>query len=633
MPQNLTQPPVVKNTILHAIQSGRVIELPPSGKEEALRKLAKELEACACDEAVKQAVFDNVIKREAQAITYLGYGIACPHARADCGGELQCVIGWSEEGIEYGNTDGWPVHLILMYFVPDSTQNEYLTQLASLARAIEADDTKYELVNLDDLEEVKERLGEWVAAMEGRGDEDDDDRKMALRATCTVLSHLLMPDIIEMLESRRLNDLRIFLAAQPIPEIAELIAALTNASDQILAYRLLPRNMAGEVFSHLDYPSQNLLLENMAQDETRQILAALSPDDRTALFEELPANVTRRLLNLLNDQERRDALSLLSYPKDSVGRLMTNRYVAVREDATVAETLDHIRDTGDDSETVMMIYVINDNGVLVDDILLRKIILAKPQTVVSDLMEGQFVALDSLQDREEAVAVFKKYDVYSLPVVDAEGVLLGIVTNDDILDVSEAEATEDFHKTSAVRPLSVGYLKTPLHMLYRSRLPWLIALVFVNVFSGAGIAHFEELLSVYMALIFFLPLLIDSGGNAGSQSATLVIRSMALGEITLKDFGRTFWREIIVSMTLGLSMSVAVFFLGWWRSGSDIGLVAALAMIAVVMMSSLTGMVLPFALRKVKVDPAVASGPLVTSLVDILGIIIYLNIASLLLAK
>ncbi|MDD4102676.1 MAG: magnesium transporter [Kiritimatiellae bacterium] len=616
------------NPILKAIGEGRLIELPPCDKNQALRMLAESLQTSAGFPA-SHNILENVMRREEQAITYLKYGIACPHARSDQDGTMTCVIGWSPDGIEYGNTDGWPVHLILMYHVPYSARNLYLTELSTLARVIEADETKHELVNLEDLDEVKERLESWLAAIEGR-ENADDDREQVRRATCTVLSHLLMPDIVEMLEDRRLNDLRIFLAAQPTPEIAELITAL-NAADQILVFRLLPRNMADHVFSLLEYPSQNLLLENMAQDETRQILSALSPDDRTALFEELPANVLQRLLNLLSDKDRKQALSLLSYPKDSVGRLMTNRYVSACEDWTVARTLENIRSKGNDSETVMMVYITNEKGVLVDDLLLRKLILAEPSTLIADLMDRQYVALHSLQDREAAVMVFKKYDLYALPVVDSEGILLGIVTNDDILDVSEEEATEDFHKVVAIMPLSAGYLQTPLFMLYRSRIPWLVTLVFVNIFSGAGIAHFDKLIGSFVALVFFLPLLIASGGNAGSQSATLVIRGMALGELTLTDFLKVFWREMAVSLSLGLSMSTAVFLLAWWRGGIRIGMVAALSMILIVVAGSLIGMTLPFVLRRFKVDPAVASSPLVTSLADILGVFIYLGIASALL--
>ncbi|HNZ48296.1 MAG TPA: magnesium transporter [Candidatus Hydrogenedentes bacterium] len=616
--------------IQQAIEEGRVIELPLCNKEEALRILAESLESARDGDAAVPSIIDSILHYESQSTAYLGYGIACPHARGGNEGEMICAVGWSPDGIEYGNTDGWPVHLLLMYYVPYPARNKYLTELSSLARAIAADEDHHELVNLEDLDEVKERLNTWIAAMEGRID-PEDGRKAASRVASSLLSQVLIPDILEMLEDRRLRDLRIFLSAQPAPEIAELITAL-DSSDQLLVFRLLPRSLADEVFSLIDYPSQTGLLKNMAQDETRQVLAALSSDDQTALFEELPANVTQRLLTLLSDADRKQVLSQLSYPKDSVGRLMSSGYVSAQENWTIAKTMEHIRAAGSDSETVMTIYVIDDSGALVGELRLRQLILADPALRVSVLMDKNYVALHSIQDREEAVLIFKKYDVYALPVIDSEGVLLGIVTNDDILDVAEEEATEDFHKAGAIRPLSVGYLKTPLIMLYRSRLPWLIALVFVNIFSGAGIAHFEELLGVYMALVFFLPLLIDSGGNAGAQSATLVIRSMALGELSLKDFARVFWREALVASALGLSMSVAVFAVAWWRSGTLIAVVAALAMVSIVILSSMLGMLLPFVLRRFKVDPAVASGPLVTSLADILGVVIYLSIASIILS-
>ncbi len=617
----------IVSPLIQAIDAGRLIELSSGNKEEALRALAATLEQA--DPLISpQEVLTHVLRRESQAITYLQYGIACPHARFAQTGAMSCAIGWSPDGIEYGNNDGWPVHLVLMYYVPDSERSRYLSELSLLARVIKNDETIHELVNFKDLDEVKERLGAWVATMEGR--ESEKHLKVMRQSLTTVLSDLLLPDIVEMLESARYNDIRIFLAAQPAPEVAELIAAL-RTSDQLLIFRLLPRNLAEEVFTLLDYTSQNVLLNNMAQDDTRRMLTALSPDDRTALFEELPANVLQRLLDLLTPDDRKEALSLLSYPKDSVGRLMTNEYVAVNKKWTVTQALDHLRSAGSDSETMAVIYVLDDAGRLVGDLLLRKLIIGGADARVDDLTDRQFVALNSLQDREEAVKVFKKYDVYALPVLDANDVLIGIVTTDDIIDVSEEEATEDFHKTAAVRPLNAGYLKTPLHLLFRSRILWLVVLVFVNIFSGAGIAHFDELIKSAVVLVFFLPLLIDSGGNAGSQSATLVIRSMALGEISMRDFLRVFGREILISLSLGLAMALAVFGLAWWRGGAIIAIVVSLAMAAVVMMGSLIGIALPFIFKKLKIDPAVASSPLVTSLADVLGVLIYLAIAATIL--
>jgi magnesium transporter len=284
-----------------------------------------------------------------------------------------------------------------------------------------------------------------------------------------------------------------------------------------------------------------------------------------------------------------------------------------------------------DSETLNMVYVVDEKGVLLDAIRLRKFISSDDNTPVSALMDGRYTALSAFDPQEEAVRVMKQTGYFALPVTDSAGVLLGVVTADDVLDVAVEEATEDFHKGGAIKPLDVNYLKAPLQMLYSRRISWLVILVFMNIFSGAGIAHFEELIESVVALVFFLPLLIDSGGNAGSQAATLVIRSMALREIRLTDYVKVAWRELRVSFLLGISMAAAVFLLGWWRSGIEIGMVASLAMVCIVILGSLVGMSLPFILRKFGKDPATASAPLVTSIADILGVLIYLGIASALL--
>ena len=441
-----------------------------------------------------------------------------------------------------------------------------------------------------------------------------------------ILSHLLRPEILDLIEEGRLNELREFLGNQPAPEIAELIVAVEDR-DRVLLFRLLPRHLADEVFSLLDAGAQNLLLENMAQEEIRSALQSLTPDDRTALFEELPAQVTQRLLGLLTDDERRKALQLLSYPEDSVGRLMTDRYLKVQPQWTVAEAINHIRRQGTDSETIAMVYITDDKGRLVDDLRLRKLIIADPATRVADLLDGQFVALSSRQDREEAVRMFKKYDLYAMPVVDADGVLLGIVTVDDILDVAEEESTEDFHKLGTVNPLDMSLREATLGVLFRKRIGWLLGLVAVNVVAGLGIALFESTILAVVALVFFLPPLVGSGGNAGAQSSTLVVRAMATGEIGRGDWWRLFRKEILVSASIGVSMALATFLLGLWRGGARVGLIVSISMIAVVITSSLMGLLLPMLLNKVKLDPATASAPLVTSLADIVGVLIYFSIA------
>jgi magnesium transporter len=442
-----------------------------------------------------------------------------------------------------------------------------------------------------------------------------------------ILRHLLLPDILDLVESGRLNDVREFLAVQPAPEITELLTALED-KDRVLLFRLLPRHLADEVFSLLEPPFQNLLLKNMAQEEVRQVLSGLSPDDRTALFEELPARVTKGLLGLLDDRDRKQTLTLLSYPEGSVGRLMTDRYVTVEPTWTAAQALEHLRRVGTDSETMTMTYIVDGKGRLTDDLRLRKIILAPAETRIADLLDGHYASLRSYQDREEAIQVFRKYDLYALPVVDADGILLGIVTVDDILDVAEEEATEDFHKLATVSPLQVSFKDASLGLLFRKRIVWLLGLVVVNIFTGTGIAMFEDTIQAVVALVIFLPLLIGSGGNAGSQASTLVVRAIATGDIGSGDWWRLFFREIGVSAAMGLAMAIAVFCIAWFRGGALLALAVALSMFAVVVVGSLLGTVLPMVLNKLKLDPATASAPVIASMADIFGILIYFSIAT-----
>jgi len=446
-----------------------------------------------------------------------------------------------------------------------------------------------------------------------------------------ILRHLLLPDILDLVESGRLNDVREFLAMQPAPEIAELLTALED-KDRVLLFRLLPRHLADEVFSLLELPFQDLLLKNMAQEEVRHVLAGLSPDDRTALFEELPARVTKGLLGLLDDQDRKQTLTLLSYPEGSVGRLMTDRYVTVEPGWTAAQALAHLRQVGTDSETMTMIYIVDEKGRLTDDLRLRKIILAPPETPIAGLLDGHYASLHSLQDREEAVQTFRKYDLYALPVVDSDGVLLGIVTVDDILDVAEEEATEDFHKLATVSPLQISFKDATLGLLFRKRIGWLVGLVVVNIFTGMGIKMFEETIVAVAALVALMPLLIGSGGNAGAQAATLVVRAIATGEIGSGDWWKLLLREIGVSTAIGLAMAGAAFFLGWALGDLKVAAVVSISMVTVVVMGSLMGTVLPMILNRLKLDPATASVPLITSMADILGVLIYFSIANALFA-
>lgn len=294
-------------------------------------------------------------------------------------------------------------------------------------------------------------------------------------------------------------------------------------------------------------------------------------------------------------------------------KLISNKYIAVPPDYNVSQTLNYIKDKGIDSESIEIIYVINEKGKLIDVLPLRKLILSDPSTSLQEILDGHFVYLYSNQDKEEAAQIFQKYDLYSMPVIDSEGILLKILTNDDIIDLVDEEAIEEFHKVSAILPLEKKFLNTPTLELWKRRISWLIILVFVNIFSKADIEHFENLISSVVALAFFLPLLIDSGGNAKAQLATIVIRSMALGELSSKDFIKAVFKELSLSLLLGITMRIAVFALGTIRSNILIGFVVSLSMITIITVSSLIGIILPFLFKKIGMDPAVASGPLITS--------------------
>lgn len=433
--------------------------------------------------------------------------------------------------------------------------------------------------------------------------------------------------IEELIKGQKWFDLKQHLREWPAPDIAELLLHLEKR-ERVLVFRLLPRPLSTEVFSYLESKQKDELLTDMTDEETRHLLANLSPDDRTQFFEELPGEATQRLINLLNSEDRKETLRLLGYPEESVGRLMTPDYVAVRASWTIEQALEHMRHKGSDSETINVIYVVDPSWKLIDALELRRFILANPDLPVEQIMDYTFISISAFDDREKAVQMIQHYDLDALPVVDSDGILLGIVTVDDVLDVAEKEATEDFQKVAAVMPLKMGYRESGIWLLYRRRIVWLGALIFVNLASAGVIAAYEELLISYIALAFFIPLLIATGGNAGAQSATLMVRAIATGEVNLSEWSWAISREISIGALLGGTVGLATWGLGLLRGGIEIGFVVGLAMIAVVIASNLIGVMLPFLLTRLHLDPAVASSPLITSIADVVGLIIYFAIAT-----
>ncbi|HLS28224.1 MAG TPA: magnesium transporter [Opitutales bacterium] len=445
------------------------------------------------------------------------------------------------------------------------------------------------------------------------------------------MNELILPEILELVEKRKWQELTARLADWREPEIADLLLHVAK-TERVLLYRTLPRRQAARVFAHLDHEHQDALLSELGDEDTRHLLAHMKPDDRTALLEELPAEVTQRLLKLLSPEDLVEARQLLGYPEESVGRLMTPNYVSVSQEMTIAEAIDSIRRSGVDSETFNLVYVVGEDGRLLDGLRLRAIIMADPEDKVESIMDHSYVSLSAFDDREKAVQMIQRYDLYALPVVDSEGVLLGIVTVDDVMDVAQAEATEDFYKSAAVSPLEMPYSSATAPALFSKRIGWLTVLILVNLVSARLIAGYEEYLMQYFVLAFFMPLLIDSGGNAGSQSATLMIRALATGDLQLQQWGRALLKELAVGLLLGGVTGVLTYALGVYRGGHEIGLVVGLSMMAIVLLANLIGVILPFSLVRAKLDPAVASSPLITSMMDILGLGLYFWIGTMILS-
>jgi magnesium transporter len=418
------------------------------------------------------------------------------------------------------------------------------------------------------------------------------------------------------------------------PEIQSLIAERElSILKEILS--------AADTFENLELDTQKELLKAMAKSEVAAILNEMSPDDRTALLEDLPGTVAKQLIRLLSAEERRIAITLLGYPENSVGRLMTPDYIALKPEWTIEETLKFIRETAEDKETLNIVYVIDDRGKLLDDIRIKEFILARPDEKVSDIMDGNFVTLNVEDDQEKAVDVFKKYDRIALPVVDNFDVLIGIVTVDDVLDVAEEEATEDIHKLAAVEAFEEPFPTISLYAMIKKRAFWLTILFIAQILTAIVMGFFESELSKAIVLSIFIPLIISSGGNSGSQAATLVIRAMALGEITLNDWWHIMRREILSGLMIGSILGLLGFFqVGVLANLSDtvgahwilIGITVAISILGIVLWGTLSGSMLPFVLKKLGADPATSSTPLVTTIVDVTGLLIYFTVAIIVLS-
>jgi len=422
----------------------------------------------------------------------------------------------------------------------------------------------------------------------------------------------------------------------------ELAAALTGlrADDQVIAFRILPRRLAAAVFEYMPSSAQQALVKAMGQEEIAALLNQMSPDDRTWFLSELPANVTKQLLTLLTPAERAEAVTLLGYAPGTVGRLMTPHYIAVKEDWTVQQVLDYVRERGQDSETLNVIYVVDDAGVLIDDIRIREFLVVPTTKRVSELMDRRYVTLKATDTQEYAVEVFRSEDRTALPVTDTTGVLIGIVTVDDALDVAEAVATREFQLFGGSEALDEPYLAiSPVNMV-KKRAAWLVVLFLGEMLTATAMGFFEKEIARAVVLALFVPLIISSGGNSGSQASTLVIRALALGELAQGDVFRVIRRELFSGFALGCILGAIGFLrISIWSAFSNlygphwflVASTVALALVGVVLWGSLVGSILPFILRRLGFDPATSSAPFVATLVDVTGLVIYFSVGFLVL--
>jgi magnesium transporter len=417
----------------------------------------------------------------------------------------------------------------------------------------------------------------------------------------------------------------------PATDLAEALAVLSPGDCVALLAMLAPAPRA-ELFSHVDPAHQDAMLAVMPRADVVALFEQLPADDRADIYNRMDAEQRAQVMPALAQIEREDVLKLASYAEGTVGSVTTSDYVAIRGSLTAEQALQTVRAEAPDKETIYQLYVVDDERRLTGTLSLRDLVLAPAHAAVCDLMRTEVVHAQADWPREEAAKLISRYDLLAIPVINGGGRLIGIVTVDDAMDVAEQESTEDFHKgggTLAMKDLSIRDASP--WTLYRKRVFWLVVLVFGNLFSGAGIAHFEDTIAAYIALVFFLPLLIDSGGNAGSQAATLMVRALATGDVVMKDWMRMLGREFGVAALLGVTMALAVSGIGLFRGGPEIALVVAISMVVIVVAGSVIGMSLPFMLSRLRFDPATASAPLVTSIADAAGVVIYLSIAVLVL--
>lgn len=455
-----------------------------------------------------------------------------------------------------------------------------------------------------------------------------------------MIVHLLKPEFDELIEAKDWVTLKDILDDVPAVDVAELLEEL-ETEIAVVIFRLLKKQKAADVFAHLSSQKGSELLDMFTAQQLSEVMSNLEPDERVSMMEELPGHLTQRVMNSMKPEDRNQVQKLLGYPEESVGRLMTPRYVKVNKDLTVRQCMDQIREQGHSAETVNVIYVVDANQKLIDDLRLNQLILSDPEATIESLMDETFEALSAFDDQEDAVKMLSKYDRVAMPVVDSDGILVGIVTVDDVIDVAEEETTEDMQLMAGMDALDYAYSKTSVLSMVKKRIGWLVVLFVGQLLTTSAMGRYEDIIASAVFLSLFIPMIISSGGNSGSQAATLIIRALSTDDIQNEQWIKVFGREVMSGLLLGSLMAIIGFFIiiGWGYMFMDgvnqelilSSLVVSLSLIGVILWGNLSGSMLPFILSKLGLDPAVTSAPFVSTLSDVVGIIIYFSIAIVLM--
>ena len=439
-------------------------------------------------------------------------------------------------------------------------------------------------------------------------------------------------EIEKLLEEKQYTRLRQLAAELNDADIAAAMEEMEE-KDLLKMFRILPKSMAADVFSYLEVESQQFIITSLSERDAADIIDNLMSDDAADLLEEMPANVVKKLLASASPDTRRDINHLLRYPEDSAGSIMTVEYMDFKEDYTVADAIAKIRKTGMDSETINICYVLDKKRTLVGTVALRYLLLSEPEAIIGEMMHENVISLNTLMDQEEVAGEFKKYELTSMPVVDNENRMVGIITVDDVVDIIEEETTEDIEKMAAIVPTDKPYMRTGVFETWKKRMPWLLLLMISATFTGRIITSFEGALSAYVVLTAYIPMLMDTGGNAGGQASVTIIRSISLNDVEFADLPKVIWKEFRVALICGATLAAANFCKLLWLDGVSmmVAAVVCVTLLVTLIAAKFIGCVLPMLAKKAGFDPAVMASPFITTIVDAVSLLTYFQIATLLL--